>query len=565
MMTIRKKASAWLQYLYFLRFSIIAWWFLPTLIFVDRYGYSTTITRAFMAPNSASQAFHIAFFTFSFQVAILVVARNICMNGQQRFETAPPATLSYLFCDPGNLPLWLSFALAQIPAVSVWLYVAHVVRIEGETNLFFGHTQSHTIIWLDFALGIGAAVFFWYSVSLFYYWTYTEPAEKSGAVSPKPLIFPKGFFGDLDRAPRPIIAPILEIPLRGLLRLTYHGFAPGEAGPLWELHFLSFVSLVGFFLLYLFLFPLTAPIPRNQDLQLGSFMAYLIALLFILGILFTPKTDVSKWAGPVKVFFVALAMGLATIFRYSAHVFQRPGDSERALPVLATILVIASFSLWALGGLGFLFDRYRVPVVTVLLLFLFLPKLLHVSDGEHYFLAAERKPDASIPPSPSQTLRIRRHDKSEPLIIITATGGGIHSAVWTTEILGRLEKSFSEDPKLGHSGPSSYSFHDHVLLASGVSGGSVGLMSYLLEYTASPAFDPAHLPIQRMNNAAGCSSIEDVAWGLEYYDLIRFVWNFWFSRPGIVPPDRNWALTKAFSRNLNDSLCHTSKEDLAGC
>ena len=32
-------------------------------------------------------------------------------------------------------------------------------------------------------------------------------------------------------------------------------------------------------------------------------------------------------------------------------------------------------------------------------------------------------------------------------------------------------------------GAKPWAFHDHVLLASGVSGGSVGLMSYLLEYT----------------------------------------------------------------------------------
>jgi hypothetical protein len=566
-MTISQRISAWLQYLYFLRFSILFWLFLPVLVLLDHLGYTTTITRAFMAPSSLWQAFHIAFFTVSLGMVVLITVRNFCMNGAERFRSQPPASLTWLFCSPKPLAVWWSLALAHIPTAITLGYVAQTARIEKEDRFpFFGY-HSASLIWLYFAVGIAAALFFWYAVSLFYYWTYTEPTGKDpDSVPAKPLIFPHAFFGDLGLAPRPKLAGVLEFPLRLLARFTYPGFAPGPNGPLWELHFLSFVSLIGFLLLYLFLYPLTAPVPIKSDLHIGAVVACIIALLFITGIISTPTRGHGKWATPVKFFFVVLAVVLVVIFCLSAHQFLDGVSAERDLPVLATILIICSFTLWAFGGLAFLLDRYRIPVLTTLLVIIFLPKLLHWTDGEHYFLAVDRSSTAIIPPSPAQALQLRTHDPSDPLIIVTATGGGIHAAAWTTEILGRIEQSFATDPSL-HSPVSNakpYNFHDHVLLASGVSGGSVGLMSYLLEYTSPQPFDPQHPPSDRMTNAAACSSIEDVAWGLEYYDFVRLITNFWWSPPGTVHPDRNWALTKAFSRNLNNPLCRTSSKYLPG-
>ncbi len=410
---------------------------------------------------------------------------------------------------------------------------------------------------------------FWFAVSLFYHWTYTEPlgndCEPTGA---KPLIFPQKFFGDLDLSPRPILARVVEHPLRHLARITYPGFAPGPDGPLWELHFLAFVSLVGFLLLYFFLYPLTAPIPREGPLRVGKIIACSVALLFIAGVVFTPTRGHGKWATPVKYFFVAVAVFLATVFCVSASQFMHGTGTERDLPVLASIVILCTFMLWVFAGLAFLLDRYRIPVFTALLVIIFLPKLMHLTYGEHYFLAQERTDTGVIPPSPDQAVKIRTHDPSDPLVIITATGGGIHAAAWTTDILGRLEQSFAGDPSLHAPVPGAqpYSFHDHVLLASGVSGGSVGLMSYLLEYSAEKPFDPEHLSAAtaRMTNAAACSSIEDVAWGLEYYDFIRLLFNGWFSLADDVRPDRNWALTKAFNRNLHHPLCGTDDRSLPG-
>src|SRR6266550_7750988 len=361
-MTTSQKVSAWFQYLYFLRFSILFWFFLPILALLDYLGYTTTITRAFMAPNSAWQAFHIAFFTVSLCMVVLITARNFCMNGAERFLSEPPKPLTWLFCSPRPLAVWLSLGIAQIPTVITLLYVAYIARSEGEENFSIFGFHSAGLIWLYLVLGIFVAMFFWYAVSLFYYWTYTEPKSKDNEKTPaKPLIFPHVLFGDLQQARRPKLASILEFPLRRLAHFTYPGFAPGPDGPLWELHFLSFVALLGFLLLYLFLYPLTAPVPVSQDLHIGGIVACVISLLFIAGIATAPTRDQGKCAGPVKVSFILLAIVLAAIFCLSAHAFLHGASVERDLPVLATILVICSFTLWVFGGLAFLLDRYQNP------------------------------------------------------------------------------------------------------------------------------------------------------------------------------------------------------------
>src|ERR1700733_13413161 len=569
-MTTSQRISAWVQYSYFLRFSILSWLFLPILVLLDHLGYTTAITRAFMAPDSPWQAFHIAFFVVSLQMAVLVTARNSCMNGAERFQSSPPPFLSWLFGSSQPQAVWWSLALAHIPTLITLGYVAYIARIEGEAAFpFFFHYHSSGLIWLYFGIGILAALVFWYAVSLFYHWTYTEtPGNDCAPTGAKPLIFPQKFFGDLDCATRPFLAHVLEHPLRVLARITYPGFAAGPDGPLWELHFLAFVSLVGFLLLYFFLYPLTAPIPREGPLQVGKIIACMIALLFIAGVVYPRNCGSSKWATQVKWIFFAVAVLRAAVFCFSASQFLRWTGTERHLPVLASIVILCTFMLWVFAGLAFLLDRYRVPVFTALLVIIFFPKLMHWTYGEHYFLAEQRTNTDVIPPSPDQALTLRTHDPSDPLVVITATGGGIHAAAWTTEILGRLEQSFAGDPSLRAPFPGAkpWSFHDHVLLASGVSGGSVGLMSYLLEYTAEKPFDPAYLSAatHRMTNAAACSSIEDVAWGLEYYDSVRLLFNFWLSFSDSVPADRNWALTKGFNRNLRDPLCRTDDKNLPG-
>jgi hypothetical protein len=73
----------------------------------------------------------------------------------------------------------------------------------------------------------------------------------------------------------------------------------------------------------------------------------------------------------------------------------------------------------------------------------------------------------------------------------------------------------------------------------------------------------------RLTIGPGCSSLEAVAWGLEYYDLQRLALTLRLpilqsaqdspeDPTTIVAPDRTWALSRALNRNLNDPQCGVS-------
>jgi hypothetical protein len=270
---------------------------------------------------------------------------------------------------------------------------------------------------------------------------------------------------------------------------------------------------------------------------------------------------------------------------------------EMAFPTLGSILVLADFFLWFFSGAAFFLDRYRIPVLTTVLAVIFIPKvvappvsellarhnypwLAQVFDSDHYDTVRklDRPVDLNSIPTPARVLQLRVTDSDQPYIIVTASGGGIQAAERTSQILATLEADFAEDSQLRSA---HYTFHDHLLLASGVSGGSVGLMPFLLEYTARddahpgttffPAQPPAQVPSQpsladRITAPTGCSSLEAVGWGLSYHDIYRLI------TPIRIPggldvdtePDRSWALAAAFNRNLNDIHCKSNRELFTG-
>ena len=148
-------------------------------------------------------------------------------------------------------------------------------------------------------MGILAAV--WYAVSLFYHWTYTEPlGNDAGPNGAKPLIFPQKFFGDLDTAPRPILARMLERPLRYLAHSPIPALLPDQmvrygntlprlclAGGVPAAVCLSVSS--------------HRPCPARARSRVGKIVACIVALLFIAGVAFTPTRGHSKWATPVSI------------------------------------------------------------------------------------------------------------------------------------------------------------------------------------------------------------------------------------------------------------------------
>jgi hypothetical protein len=222
----------------------------------------------------------------------------------------------------------------------------------------------------------------------------------------------------------------------------------------------------------------------------------------------------------------AVVFILGIVYVISGYALRPSGNWIRYVPVLYFLVLLASLLLWIGGFLSFWGDRYRLPVLLVSLATMSLLNLL--LDSDHYFktvnLAGPSLAIRSLTPPQIYEGWRQRHDDNAPIVVVTAAGGGIQAAAWTTKVLTELEAETDTCPA---------QFRDSLLLISAVSGGSVGTMYYADSYIDSASDDDVrHLAMQ--------SSLREVAWGIAYYDFWRPI------RPTAI--DRATAMEEAWSR-----------------
>ena len=573
------KAMRWVRYAYFLRFSLGLWFFASVLCWLNT-SSARTLISGIMTPETIQQYACVGFFLVSAGFIALITARVVLINGPERwdkcydeFDDGRPLSLKILLVnDKGQLE-WAALLISQLPNGFVYLYLTWNAISSGVPigDVFFG-------------LLVGSALAFvlWWVANAWYYLTY-EPVRASEKVefqqnAARTLLFPRPLFGlakpgdpfdqeqkTLEAASSWLKASLLSRRLRWLAGLLNTPGYVGPEGHIYEGHVFSALAAFVFLGIYLLLWPMTAPVPAFRwSLCALGLLAIVAALLVWL--LWKDKSAVRVKA--LRFWKIGLT-GAVFAFVASIALLYFLTSAER-FPVLATILVVAMALCWVLCGISFFFDRYRFPVVTFVLVLTIAPRLMHWDrtiywdkgpawgngQEEHYLSITQAAHGSSCVPTPKDILLDRlaasagQHDDSEqdrPLIIVTATGGGLHASAWTAAVLARLEATFDQ--------LSPGSFHGSLLLASTVSGGSVGLFSYLRE------IQPGWVPdFTRMQIAAQCSSLEAVGWGFAYYDLPKaFVPLF----PYFIPPstgdgdldksplfkDRTWSLRKAFARN----------------
>ena len=73
-------------------------------------------------------------------------------------------------------------------------------------------------------------------------------------------------------------------------------------------------------------------------------------------------------------------------------------------------------------------------------------------DADHYFeagrLSGSRICRIRLMRWPKRSNALRSSNpgaEDQPLVVVTATGGGIQAAEWTAQVMARLEKEFRED------------------------------------------------------------------------------------------------------------------------
>ena len=463
--------SRFLQYLYFVRFSIILWLLLPVLAILDWMGVTTSFTRGIFALESKPQAFWASFFVVATGVVVLITTRVVAANGRDRFLVDAPATLQRLFGSQSHERTWWALALAEAPGLAVLVYVG--ATSDSEIGLTW-----QSFVWSSL-FGIMVAAGFWLVVSLFYYWTFSASTSQASEGIRRsidqatPLIFPPGWFSALEEAEPPRFARYLAR-VRLLSRLSYPGYAPSQGALLWELHSFSIVAIWGFILLYLLLLPISAPVTLPSEMLFLFIFGVIPAAALMKGTLHRPwkQATVSSTRATIlaKLVFLVVTVGVILAWLVCLLVPRYMPRAERGMPTLASLMVLAILLTWVFSSGAFFLDRFRVPVLTILLLIVFLPKFFKVNTEEHYYSVITMASARPAAPVPAEVLSLRKKD-SGPLVIITATGGGIHAAGWTAEILSQLERRFSTNEVLKQG---NYTLHDHILLASGVWGEAWG-------------------------------------------------------------------------------------------
>lgn len=576
------KIFRWVRYLYFLRFALILWFFAPLMVALNSTGASSLI-RGILVPDYFFQYLCIGFFLVSASFAALILARLVVGDGPERFNEGVPRSLKWLLVnDQGHwlLETWV-LLLSQAPNLVIFFLIGGNSQREG--------VAAYGIWW---GLGVGSvlAALIWWAANAAFYLAYVAPLP-FGPIAPQPIIlgknaartmlFPRAWFG-LYRPGAPLIRGHATLenaytPLRNsrlmdwfnrsahfldkVFKLTGYLYPDGTV---YEGHSFAMVATAVFALIFFALWPLAAPVPART----ASHMA--LGFLFGAGgaMLLLVSKSRSNEGRHLSVWKGALSAGVAlSLLSVLGFYYLTPAGR---FPVFAVLLILATLLLWALGGIAFFADRYRIPVLTTFLACMLLPRLFGVYGGaEEHYLSTSVVHSAAKPagaPTPDSEFRLLTpaaildsrlnnpadpQNPDQPMIIVTSTGGGLHASAWTSAVLAHLEIEFARH---------GISFRRNVLLMSTVSGGSVGLVSYLREIT-----DPVPDWV-RMQTVAQCSSLEAVGWGLVYYDapkalvpLAPFVLSSSSGDNDLnnspLLKDRTWALRKAFARNTDDAYC----------
>lgn len=599
MIQFLREVGKWTRFAYFLRFAWLIWLFAPILCFLNI--ADKTLTSGILVAEFWQQYLCIGFFLVSAGFTALVLARIVLINGPERWDLqapdAPsdcrPAILRRVFVNDEGKFEAVAVGVSQVPNLFVFAYLLHFgVCQDIDAGSILGGLLAGALL----------AGIFWWNANAWYYLTFKEPPAPEGQRrivfrlgdnAARTILFPRSWFRlnpanaalegkpTIEQARTMFSRPGFEkfdsilgfAKLRQLVidRRGYSDRARGNS--FYEAHNFAIISFFVFLGLYLLIWPLTAPVAAPA----ASIFGLAVSLLFVLAVIAifctAEPATVGEQTGKLKriQIWIACSVGVFYITVLLLYLFT---EIDR-FPIFATVLILVTAVGWGLGAVAFFFDRYRVPVLTVLLLSLVLPRMfhldrtlyidatgLHAGNGqEEHYVSIASVDNAAPLPSPADILKLRREAAGDdrPLIIVTATGGGLHASAWTATVLAHLEHEFGAD------------FHKHLLLASTVSGGSVGLMPYLREMYEGNLDRNPDLAEARMVSVAQCSSLEGVGWGLVFYDLPKaFVPIFPYfvspssgdgdldtNGPARTPlgKDRTWGLRKSFLRNMDDAYC----------
>ena len=166
------------------------------------------------------------------------------------------------------------------------------------------------------------------------------------------------------------------------------------------------ISLVIFGGLYLLLWPLTAPVgsPVASWIPIAALGTFLATVNFVI---LKAETGTERGRSPTCE---RSRFGTRSQFPFSSSPFSSVSlHADRAIPHVRNVLILVIAVSWILGGFAFFFDGYHVPVLTLLLVSLVVPRMFHLdrtlymdSSGVHarngqeeYYLSITSAKDAA--------------------------------------------------------------------------------------------------------------------------------------------------------------------------
>lgn len=191
------------------------------------------------------------------------------------------------------------------------------------------------------------------------------------------------------------------------------------------------------------------------------------------------------------------------------YTFEQPW-----FPTLFYVVLIGMLTTTCFSAVAFFLDYYMVPVLPMVLIVFVATRW----GTDHYYVLNEIEEPSTSDPTQILDVRTRRapktHSDKELLTVITAPGGGVHAAAWTAEVLCSLSHRYPR-------------FQDSIALISAVSGGSVGTMFWLASCLQPNCDENVR---EKVREAAMAPSLDAIAWGFAFPDLMRLSLPDWLAR-----------------------------------
>ena len=262
---------------------------------------------------------------------------------------------------------------------------------------------------------------------------------------------------------------------------------------------------------------------------------------------------------PLSVFLAVLMLNV--LITVLVVIQPRQFDGMGALAVL---MITGSFFCMSGGFLCMLADRRGVPLISLLMLTAVCLHAMHLNDNhrvrQYPSMSTHQRPEAPPPESRPDFDAYARAwlntrcvpQRACPVVVVSTEGGGLRSAAWTAMVLSRFTALIDTSSPPNGGEPL---FERYLFAGSGVSGGSLGLATYVASLQATPQTGlSAQTRSERILNHDFLAPVMANAWFVDFTQR-------WL--PGALFDDRGRALTRAWEQAAQEQGVTTFAQPFA--